>query len=185
MIGLGKEEFARNTRFGLFDGNHWHKNEVRNVREFLDGRVVGQGQGFERHSSQRSGDKRLNSLRNSLRKRTQHDRGLLALRRVCKQIFRKFLRVLERMEGLTRGVGIFIVRNLVIGLDAFSGVCSENFPKMVAIIPVTTFYSLVASLAGLVILTYLANNMSHLLAVITLEIKQLEHISKLLGKLNL
>ena len=89
------------------------------------------------------------------------------------------------MEGLTRGVGTFIVRNLVIGLNMFSGACSENFPKTVAIVPVATFYSLATSFASLVVLTYLANNMSHLLAVITLERKQLEHISKLLGKLNL
>ena len=89
------------------------------------------------------------------------------------------------MEGLTRGVGIFIVRNLVIGLDAFSGACSENFPKMVAIIPVTTFYSLASSLASLVVLAYLADNMSHLLAVITLERKWLDIISKLLGNVIL
>ena len=56
------------------------------------------------------------------------------------------------MGELTRGVGTFIVRNLVIGLDMFSGMCSENLPKTVAIIPVTTFYSLVASFAGLVVL---------------------------------
>ena len=95
---------------------------------------------------------RLRILKGSL---TQCDGGLLALRRVCKQIVRKFLRVLERMEGLTRGVSIFIVGNLVIGLDMFSGVCSENFPKTVVIIPITTFYSLAASLASLIILAYL------------------------------
>ena len=75
------------------------------------------------------------------------------------------------MGGLTRGVGIFIIRNLVIGLDTFSGACSENLPKMVAIVPVTTFYSLAASFASLIILAYLANSASHLLAPITLERK--------------
>ena len=89
------------------------------------------------------------------------------------------------MKGLTRGVSIFIVGNLVIGLDMFSGVCSENFPKTVAIIPITTFYSLAASLASLVILAYLTNNSSHLLAAIALQRKRLELISKLLGKLIL
>ena len=73
------------------------------------------------------------------------------------------------MEGLTRSIGIFIVRNLVVGLDAFSGTCSENLPKTVAIIPVATFYSLAASFAGLIVLAYLTDNTSHLLAVITLE----------------
>ena len=57
----------------------------------------------------------------------------------------------------------------------------ENFPKTVVIIPITTFYSLVASLASLIILTYLTNNSSHLLAVIALERKWLGLISKLLG----
>ena len=95
------------------------------------------------------------------------------------------LRVLERTEGLTRGVGVFIIKNLVVGLDAFSGACLENLPKTVAIVPVTTFYGLAASLASLVILAYLANSASHLLAAIALERRWLENISKLLGKLNL
>ena len=85
------------------------------------------------------------------------------------------------MEGLTRGVSIFIVGNLVIGLDMFSGACSENFTKTVVIVPVATFYSLAASFASLVILAYLANS----LALITLERKWLENIPKLLGKLKL
>ena len=85
------------------------------------------------------------------------------------------------MEGLTKGVGIFIIRNLVIGLDTFSGVCSENLPKTVVIVPVTTFYSLVASFASLIVLAYFADNMSHLLAVIALERKRLDLIFKLLG----
>ena len=89
------------------------------------------------------------------------------------------------MEGLTRHVSIFIVGHLVIGLDAFSGVCLENFPKSVVIVPVSTFYSLTAPFASLVILTYLANNTSHFFAPITLERKWLENIPKLLGKLNL
>ena len=89
------------------------------------------------------------------------------------------------MEGLARGVGVFTVGNLVIGLDTFSGACSENLPKMVAIVPVTTFYSLAASFASLIILAYLANNASHLLALIALERKWLENIPKLLGKLKL
>ena len=41
MIDLGKEEFVGNTRFGLFDGNNWHENRIRSIREFLDGGVVG------------------------------------------------------------------------------------------------------------------------------------------------
>ena len=89
------------------------------------------------------------------------------------------------MEGLTRGVGTFIVGNLVVGLDAFSGTCSENLPKAVAIIPVATFYSLATSFASLVILAYLANGASHLLAAIALERKRLENISELLGKSKL
>ena len=89
------------------------------------------------------------------------------------------------MEGLTRGVGVFIIRNLVIGLDAFSGTCSENLPKAVAIIPVATFYNLATSFASLVILAYLANGASHLLAAIALERKWLENISKLLQKSKL
>ena len=100
-------------------------------------------------------------------------------------MFRKFLRVLGRKWGLTRGVGIFIVGNLVVGLDAFSGTCSENFPEAVAIVPVTTFDGLAASLASLVILAYLAKDSSHLLAPIALERKRLGNISKLLRKLNL
>ena len=75
------------------------------------------------------------------------------------------------MEELTKGVGTFIVRNLVIGLNVFSGACSENFPKTVAIVPVATFYSLATSFASLVILAYLANGASHLLAMIALEKK--------------
>ena len=89
------------------------------------------------------------------------------------------------MEGLTRGVGTFIVGNLVVGLDAFSGTCSENLPKAVAIIPVATFYSLATSFASLVILAYLANGASHLLAAIALERKRLENISERLGKSKL
>ena len=89
------------------------------------------------------------------------------------------------MEGLTRGVGTFIVENLVVGLDVFSGTCSENLPKMLAIVPVATFYSLATSFASLVILSYLANGASHLLATITLERKRLDNISKLLGKSKL
>ena len=89
------------------------------------------------------------------------------------------------MEGITRGVGVFIIGNLVIGLNTFSGACSENFPKTAAIVPVATFYSLAASFASLVILTYLANGASHLLAAIALERKWLENISKLLGKSKL
>ena len=100
-------------------------------------------------------------------------------------MFRKVLRVLGRIWGLTRGVGIFIVGNLVVGLDMFSGACSENFPQTVAIVPVTTFDSLAASLASLVILAYLANSASHLLAPIALERKWLKNIFKLLEKLNL
>ena len=75
------------------------------------------------------------------------------------------------MGGLTRGVGTFIIRNLVIGLNTFGGVCSENFPQMVAIVPVAAFYSLATSFASLVILAYLANGASHLLAMIALEKK--------------
>ena len=89
------------------------------------------------------------------------------------------------MEGLTRGVGVFIVRNLVIGLDMFSGTCLETLPKTVAIIPVATFYNLATSFASLVILAYLANGASHLLAAIALERKWLENISKLLEKSKL
>ena len=85
------------------------------------------------------------------------------------------------MEGLTRGVGVFIIGNLVVGLNVFSGMCSENLPKTVAIIPVATFYNLVTSFAGLVILAYLADSTSHLLAAIALERRRLDLISKLLG----
>ena len=63
-----------------------------------------------------------------------------------------------------------------------SGVCSENFTESVAIIPVTTFYSLTASFASLVILTYPAIYTSHLFATIALERKRLEIIPKPLGK---
>ena len=89
------------------------------------------------------------------------------------------------MEGLTRGVSVFIIGNLVIGLDVFSGVCSENFSQTVAIVPVTTFDGLAASLASLILLAYLANSASHLLAPIALERKWLKNIFKLLEKLNL
>ena len=89
------------------------------------------------------------------------------------------------MGGLTRGVGTFIVRNLVIGLNTFGGACSENFPQTVVIVPVTTFNSLAASLASLVILAYLANSTSHLLATIALERKQLENNSRWLGNSKL
>ena len=61
----------------------------------------------------------------------------------------------------------------------FGGVCSENFAKLVAIVPITTFYGLMAPIAGLVILTYLTNNVSHLLAIIALKRKQLENDSKI------
>ena len=100
-------------------------------------------------------------------------------------MFRKILRVLGRIWGLTGGVGIFIVGNLVVGLGAFSGACSENFPQTVAIVPVTTFDGLTTSLASLIILAYLANGTSHLLAPVTLERKRLGNILKLLGRLNL
>ena len=62
------------------------------------------------------------------------------------------------MGGLTRGVGTFIIGNLVIGLNTFGGACSENLSQMVAIVPVAPFKSLAASLASLVILTYLTNS---------------------------
>ena len=100
-------------------------------------------------------------------------------------MFRKVLRDLGRLWVFTSGVGIFIVRNLVVGLDAFSGMCLENLPQTVAIVPVTTFNGLAASLASLIILAYLANSTSHLLAPVALERKQLGNISKLLGRLNL
>ena len=35
-VGLGKEEFVRDTRIGLFDGNIWRGNGLRSVRKFLD-----------------------------------------------------------------------------------------------------------------------------------------------------
>ena len=91
-ISLGKKKFVGNTGFGLFDGNNWRENWVRSVGEFLDGGVVGRGRGFGRGSSRRIGDKRLSSLRNLLRKRAWSNGRLLALRRVCNQMFRKFLR---------------------------------------------------------------------------------------------
>ena len=56
---------------------------------------------------------------------------------------------------------------------------------MVAIVPVTTFDGLAASLASLIILAYLANSMGHLLAPVALERKWLGNISKLLVRLNL
>ena len=82
------------------------------------------------------------------------------------------------MGGLTRGVGTFIVGNLVNGLNAFGGACSENVPQTVAIVPVAAFYSLSTSFASLVILSYLANGASHLLATIALERKWLENNSR-------
>ena len=74
---------------------------------------------------------------------------------------------------------------MVVGLDAFSGTCSKDFPQTVAIVPVTTFNGLAASLASLVILAYLANSTSHFLAPVALERKRLGNILKLLGRLNL
>ena len=74
---------------------------------------------------------------------------------------------------------------MVVGLDAFSGACSENFPQAVAIVPVTTFDGLTTFLASLVILAYLANSTSHFLAPVALERKWLGNILKLLGRLNL
>ena len=56
---------------------------------------------------------------------------------------------------------------------------------MVAIVPVTTFDGLAASLASLIILAYLTNSTSHLLAPVALQRKWLGNISKLLGRLNL
>ena len=91
-VGLGEEEFVRDTRIGLSDGNIWRGNRLRSVRKFLDGRVIGRGRGFGRCGSRRSRDKRLRSLRNSFRKRAWCNGGLLALRRVCRNLFRKFLR---------------------------------------------------------------------------------------------
>ena len=61
----------------------------------------------------------------------------------------------------------------------FGGVCSENFAKSVVIVPITTFYGLMASISGLVVLAYLTNNVSHLLAIIALKRKQLENDSKI------
>ena len=92
LVGLGEEEFVRDTRIRLFDGNIWHGNGLRSIRKFLDGGVVSRGQGIGRSGSRRSRDKRLSSLRNLLRKGMWRDGGLLALRRVCNQMFRKFLR---------------------------------------------------------------------------------------------
>ena len=66
-----------------------------------------------------------------------------------------------------------------------SGACLENFTELVVIILVTTLYGLMAPFASLVILAYLTIYMSHLLAMIALERKQLENISKPLGKLIL
>ena len=88
------------------------------------------------------------------------------------------------MQGLTRCVSIFIIRNLVIGLDAFSWASLENLSKSVAIIPVTTFDGLTAPLAGLVVVTYFTDDTGHFLAMITLERKQLEDIPKIPRKLN-
>ena len=100
-------------------------------------------------------------------------------------IFRQVLRVLGRIWGLTGGVGVFLVGNLIVGLGAFSGACSENFPQAVAIVPVTAFDSLTTSLASLVILAYFANSTSHFLAPVALERKWLGNILKLLERLNL
>ena len=80
---------------------------------------------------------------------------------------------------------IFIVGNQVLCLGTLSGVCLENFTESVVIIPVTTFHSLTAPFASLIILTYLAIYTTHLLAKIALERKQLENIPRLLGKLKL
>ena len=88
-VGLG-EEFVRDTRIGLFDGNIWRGNGLRSIGKFLDGGVVGRGRGFGRGSSRRIGDKRLSSLRNSLRKRTRRNGGLLALRRVSNKCLENF-----------------------------------------------------------------------------------------------
>ena len=97
LVSLGKEEFVGDTRTGLFDGNIGHGNGLRSVGKFLDGGVVGRGRGLGRRGSQGIGDKRLSSLRDSLRKRVWRNRRLLVLRRVCNQIFRKVLRVLGRI----------------------------------------------------------------------------------------
>ena len=94
---MGEEKVVGNTRVRLFDGNIWHGNGLRSVREFLDGGVIGRGRGLGRHSSQGIGDKRLSSLRDSLRKGAWSNRRLLVLRRVCNQMFRKVLGVLGRM----------------------------------------------------------------------------------------
>ena len=96
-VGLGEEEFVGDTRIGLFDGNIWRGNGLRSIGKFLDGGVVGRGQGLGRHSSRGIGDKRLSSLRDSLRKRAGSNGRLLVLRRVCNQMFRKVLGVLGRM----------------------------------------------------------------------------------------
>ena len=100
-------------------------------------------------------------------------------------MFSTFLKPQKDLEGLTRCVSIFIVGHLLIGLGVFSGVCSENLSKLVVIVPVTTFYGLMAPFASLVIVAYLTDNMCHLLAMIALERKQLENIPKPLRKLKL
>ena len=64
-----------------------------------------------------------------------------------------------------------IIREQVLGLGTFSGVGSENFAKLVAIVPVTAFYGLTAPFACLIILTYLTNDVSHLFAMIARERK--------------
>ena len=89
-VGLGEDEFVGDTRIGLFDGNTWHGNGLRSVGKFLDGGVVGRSRGLGRHGSRRIGDKRLSSLRDSLRKRAWHNGRLLVLRRVCNQYLEKF-----------------------------------------------------------------------------------------------
>ena len=40
-VSLGEEEFVRDTRIGLFDGNIWCGNRLRSVGKFLDGGVIG------------------------------------------------------------------------------------------------------------------------------------------------
>ena len=100
-----------------------------------------------------------------LGKTTWCGRGLLTLRQVCMQIFRKLLKSWEDIKEL---VGIVVIRNQVLGLGTLSGACSENFTELVVIVPVTAFYGLTAPFASLAILAYLTNYPSHL-ATITLE----------------
>ena len=89
-VSLGEEKFVGDTRIRLFDGNIWCGNGLRSVRKFLDGGVIGRGRGLGRQGSRGIGDKRLSSLRDSLRKRAGVTEGCLSLEESATRCLEKF-----------------------------------------------------------------------------------------------